>query len=89
MALAWKMLIPLALMNIAVVATEVLVWREFELENWILAVFGAINFVLAFFFLILFFRIITANYYRLPRRVRLVSEVSVPSLPAPGSVVTP
>jgi hypothetical protein len=31
-----------------------------------------------------FFRMITRDYYRLPRRVRLEHDISVPSLPAPG-----
>jgi NADH-quinone oxidoreductase subunit H len=86
MAFAWKMLIPLALINVAIVATEVVLWWELELDDWFLAVIAAINIVLAFLLLSLFFRIITSSYYRLPRRVRLVGEVSVPSLPAPGSV---
>jgi NADH-quinone oxidoreductase subunit H len=83
MAFSWKMLIPLALINIAVVATEVLLWRELELATWVLAVYGAINFVLTFLLLSLFFRMLTSAYYRLPRRVRLAHEVDVPSLPAP------
>jgi NADH-quinone oxidoreductase subunit H len=84
MAFAWKMLIPLALINIAIVATEVLVWREFDLEDWILAVYAVVNLVLTFILLSLFFSMLTRGYYRLPRRVRLEREVSVPSLPAPG-----
>jgi len=86
MAFSWKMLIPLALINVVLVATEVLLWRELELGDWFLAVIAAVNIVLAFLLLNLFFRILTSSYYRLPRRVRLVGEVSVPSLPAPGPV---
>jgi NADH-quinone oxidoreductase subunit H len=84
MAFAWKMLIPLALINIAVVATEVLLWRELELDDWVLAAYVAINIALAALLLGFFFRMITKDYYRLPLRVRLVHDVSVPSLPAPG-----
>ena len=84
MAFAWKMLIPLALINIAVVATEVLLWRELELDDWVLAAYVAINLALAALLLGFFFRMITKDYYRLPQRVRLVHDVSVPSLPAPG-----
>jgi NADH-quinone oxidoreductase subunit H len=86
MAFSWKMLIPLALINVVLVATEVLLWRELELGDWFLAVIAAVNIVLAFLLLNLFFRILTSGYYRLPRRVRLVGEVSVPSLPAPEPV---
>jgi NADH-quinone oxidoreductase subunit H len=85
MAVAWKMLIPLALINVAIVGAEVLVWREFELESWVLAPFALINIVLAVALIGFFFRMITARYYRLPRRVRLEHEISVPSLPAPAA----
>ncbi|MPZ50831.1 MAG: NADH-quinone oxidoreductase subunit NuoH, partial [Dehalococcoidia bacterium] len=55
MAFAWKMLIPLALINLVIVATEVLIWREFELGNWVLAVYAVINFILALLLLGFFF----------------------------------
>lgn len=89
MAFAWKMLIPLALINLTVVATEVLLWRALELTNWVLLLYALLNLALAVLLIVAFFRIITAGLYRLPRRVRLVSEVSVPSLAAPGTVTPP
>ena len=89
MAFAWKMLIPLALINIAIVGAEVLIWRELELTDWVLVAFAAINLILAGVLVAVFFQMLTAGYYRLPRRVRLVREVSVPSLPAPGPVARP
>jgi NADH-quinone oxidoreductase subunit H len=82
MAFAWKMLIPMALISIAITALEVFVWREFELGDWVLYVFVAVNLVLAAVLLASFFRMITRGYYRLPRRVRLVHDIAVPSLPA-------
>jgi NADH-quinone oxidoreductase subunit H len=82
MAFAWKMLIPMALISIAITALEVLVWREFELGDWVLYVFVGVNVVLAAVLLASFFRMITRGYYRLPRRVRLVHDIAVPSLPA-------
>jgi NADH-quinone oxidoreductase subunit H len=85
MAFAWKMLIPMALINIMVVATEVLLWRELEWDNWVLAPFALINIALMVVLFGFFFRMITRDFYRLPRRVRLVHDISVPSLPAPGS----
>jgi NADH-quinone oxidoreductase subunit H len=85
MAFAWKMLIPLALINIAIVATEVLLWRELEIGDWVLWLYVLVNAALAVLFIGAFFRMMTAGYYRLPRRVRLVSDISVPSLPAPGA----
>jgi NADH-quinone oxidoreductase subunit H len=85
MSLSWKMLIPLALINVAIVAVEVLIWRYWDVTDWILAAYVVINAVLTLVFIGMFFRIVTAGFYRLPRRVRLVSEINVPSLPAPGT----
>jgi NADH-quinone oxidoreductase subunit H len=87
MAFAWKMLIPMALINIVIAATEVFLWRQLEWSNWVLAAFVAINLVLMVLIIGFFFRMITRSFYRLPRRVRLVHDVSVPSLPAPGPAV--
>ena len=85
MAFAWKMLMPMSFVNIVVVAAEVLVWQEWSLHNdWILVPFAVINLALAVGMLMLFFRVTTAALYRLPRRVILVSDIQVPSLPAPA-----
>jgi NADH-quinone oxidoreductase subunit H len=83
MAFSWKMLIPLALINIGVVSAEVLVWRLNELDSWIFWVYALINIVMMFALLQFFFTMLTKNYYRLPRRATLIHDVSVPSLPAP------
>ena len=83
MAFAWKMLIPMALVNVVIVAVEVLLWRELELTDWVLAAFAVINFVAAIAIFGYFFRMVTRDYYRLPRRARLEHDISVPSLPAP------
>jgi NADH-quinone oxidoreductase subunit H len=83
MAFAWKMLIPLALLNITVVAIEVFVWRYWDTSDWILAAFVVVNAIIAVMSIRAFLRIITSGYYRLPRRVRLVHDISVPNLPAP------
>jgi len=83
MAFAWKMLLPLSLINIAVVAVEVLVWRKADLSDWVLAAYAVINCGLAFVLLRTFFRFITRDLYRLPRRVTLRRDIGVPSLPGP------
>jgi NADH-quinone oxidoreductase subunit H len=83
MAFAWKMLIPLALINVAVIALEVLIWRDQELGDWVLWVYAAINIVFSLVAIQFFFTILTRDFYKLPRRVRLVHDISVPSLPAP------
>ena len=84
MAFAWKMLLPLALISVVVVATEVLIWRELELTDWILLPYAVINIGMAVVLVGVFFRLVTARLYRLPLRARLVSQISVPSLPAPS-----
>ena len=83
MAFSWKMLIPLALINIGVVSAEVLIWRLNEFGSWIFWVYALINIAMMFVLLQFFFTMLTKNYYRLPRRAVLVHDVSVPSLPAP------
>ena len=65
------MLIPLALINVAIVAVEVFIWRYWDVTDWILAAYVVINLVLTIFFIGMFFRIITAGLYSMPRRVRL------------------
>jgi NADH-quinone oxidoreductase subunit H len=84
MAFAWKMLIPLALINIAVIALEVLIWRDQELGDWVLWVYAAINIVFTLVAVQFFFTMLTRDFYKLPRRARLVHDISVPSLPAPA-----
>ena len=86
MAVAWKMLLPMALINITVIAVEVLAWQEwFDNKDWFLVPIALINFAVAAAMLVLFFRVVTARLYRLPRRVVLVSDLMVPALPAPVS----
>jgi NADH-quinone oxidoreductase subunit H len=85
MGLAWKMLLPLALANIAIVATEVLIAGELELGDWVLWVYAVVNLALAVLLLMAFFRVLTAKLYRLPRRVLLVPDIQVPALPAPST----
>jgi NADH-quinone oxidoreductase subunit H len=84
MAFAWKMLLPLALVNVAIVATEVLIWRELEISAGVmLPVIAILNWLIAGGLIVFFFRLVTARFYRLPTRARLVHDISVPSLPAP------
>ncbi len=89
MAFAWKTLLPLALVSIVVSAVEVLVWREFDITAWILLPYAILNIALAGVLIAAFFRFSMAQYYRLPRRAKLVSDIGVPSLPAPEAVLQP
>jgi NADH-quinone oxidoreductase subunit H len=85
MAVAWKMLLPIALINIAVLAAEVLAWQEwFDNKNWFLVPIALINIALAAGLMVMFFRIVTARLYRMPTRVILVRDIQVPALPAPA-----
>jgi len=45
--------------------------------------------ILMLVLVIAFYRMLTAGFYRLPTRVRLVHDISVPSLPAPGTATRP
>jgi hypothetical protein len=78
------MLIPLALISIAMVSAEVLIWRLNDFGSWIFWVYALINVLTMFVLLQFFFTMLTKNYYRLPRRATLVHDVSVPSLPPPS-----
>jgi NADH-quinone oxidoreductase subunit H len=85
MAFAWKMLLPLGLLNIAIIAVEVLIWREFEVDSTLmLPIMGVVNWLLAGLLIAFFFKLVTARLYRLPTRAKLVHDISVPSLPAPS-----
>ncbi len=91
MGFAWKVLLPMALISIVLVAVEVFIWQEWDITNWIFLPYALLNVAVSAALVVVFFRLITARLYRLPRRARLVSEISVPSLPAPaaGSVTAP
>ncbi len=88
MGLAWKMLLPLALINVAVIAVEVLIQEEADLGGWVRWPYALINWGLSIALLMAFFRLLTARLYRLPRRVILVRDIQVPSLPAPQRVAS-
>ncbi len=89
MAFAWKMLLPLALVSIAIVAVEILVWGETDAGNWIQAPYALINIVIGGALIVGFYRFMTRGYYIQPTRARLYEDISVPSLPAPSSVAQP
>ena len=79
------MLIPLALINVAIVAAEVLRLALLgRLRTGSSPPTSSINLVLTVFFIGMFFRIIRPASTSMPRRVRLVGDIGVPSLPAPG-----
>ena len=86
MALAWKGLLPLGLANVLLSALEVLIWQEYDVSAGIvLPIFAVVNFVLAGVLLVAFMRVMTRSFERLPKRARLVPDISVP---LPGEPAT-
>jgi len=84
MAFAWKFLLPMALVNILLVALEITVWEEFDLSaGAVLPVFAVVNFALAGALVAGWARVMAAQFERFPRRARLVPDIDVP-LPAEG-----
>jgi len=81
---AWKWLTPMALINVIVVAAEVLVWEE---SGWsagfFVPLYIAINNLLAGALVVLFVRVLAPKFQRFPVRPRFAPEIDVPSLPAP------
>ena len=86
MAFAWKVLLPLAIINVFMVAIEVFIWTEYELSaGVVLPIFGVVNFVLAGGLIVAFARLMTRDMERFPKRPRLVADIDVP-LPEPSTV---
>jgi NADH-quinone oxidoreductase subunit H len=82
MAFGWKTLVPIATLNVFVLALEGFLWREYGWNAGVaLPLYGVINAALAAGLLAAFLRLSTQQYERLPHRPRLVSEIDVP-LPA-------
>lgn len=83
LAFAWKWLTPMALLNIVVVATEVLVWRE---TGWsaalMIPLFIVINGALTIAVIAAFVRFFAPKFERFPKRLRYYETIDVPSLPA-------
>ena len=86
MAFAWKVLLPLSIINVLMVALQVFIWTEYELSAGIvLPIFGIVNFALAGVLIFGFSKAMTQTMERFPKRPRLVSDIDVP-LPEPSTV---
>ncbi len=80
MAFAWKFLLPLALVNIFLVALEVLIWVEYEVSAAVvLPIFSAVNIALAGLLLVAWTRLMAFRFERLPKRPRMYGDISVPA----------
>lgn len=72
---AWKFLLPLALVNVLVVALEVLLWQENGLPTEIvLPVFAVINILLSGVLVVGYTRLFGFSGIARPRKVRLVTD---------------
>jgi len=84
MAFAWKFLLPLAIVNALLVAVEVFVWTEYDLNaGVVLPIFGVVNFALAGVLIVAFGRMIGAAYERYPKQPMMYRDIDVP-LPEPA-----
>lgn len=79
MAFAWKFLVPLAIINILLVALEVLLWEQTGLPaRIVLPVFAVLNLALAVALIVGWANLIRYRPLREPRRPRLYRDISVP-----------
>lgn len=86
MAFAWKVLLPLSIVNVLMVALQVFIWTEYELSaGVVLPIFGVVNFALAGALIAGFAKLMTRDMERFPKRPRLVPDIDVP-LPEPSTV---
>jgi len=85
LAFAWKWMTPMAIINIVVVATEVMIWEE---TGWSAAVILPasiiINCLLAGILIVGWVRTMAPRFQRFPDRPRMFATIDVPSLPAPS-----
>ena len=83
LAFAWKWMTPMALINIIVVAGEVVLWEE---TGWsagiLLPVYVVVNGALAAGLIVAWVRTFAPKFQRFPDRPRFYSNIDVPSLPA-------
>jgi len=86
LAFAWKWMTPMAILNLVLVATEVLIWDE---TGWsaglLIPLFIAVNNAIAGVTIVVFMRLLAPKFERFPTRLRYFSTIDVPPLPAPGA----
>lgn len=75
MSFAWKFMLPVALVNLFLVATERLIWAEYELGDWVVYLFAVINIAAAVGVVVLWARLLGYRPENTPRRARLIGEV--------------
>jgi NADH-quinone oxidoreductase subunit H len=83
LAFAWKWLTPMAILNLVVVAAEVLIWEE---SGWsallLIPAYIVFNITLAGITIVAFVKLLAPKFQRFPDRLRYYPTIDVPSLPA-------
>jgi NADH-quinone oxidoreductase subunit H len=83
LAFAWKWMTPMAIINIVVVAAEVLIWDETNIPVQILLpAYMVLNTAFAGVLIVAFVRFFAPKFQRFPTRLRYYGNIDVPSLPA-------
>jgi NADH-quinone oxidoreductase subunit H len=86
LAFAWKWMTPMAIINILVVAAEVIIWEESGMSAAVaLPAAIVINTALAGILIVAWVRTMAPKFQRFPDRPRMYSTIEVPRLRAPGS----
>jgi len=83
LAFAWKWMTPMAILNIVLVAAEVLIWEE---SGWsagfLIPAYIVINNILAGATIYAFMKVLAPKFERFPTQLRFYPNIDVPSLPA-------
>lgn len=83
LAFAWKWMTPMALVNVLMVAAEVLIWEE---TGWsaglLLPIYVVLNNVLAVVLIVAWVKTFAPRFERFPDQLRFYSTIDVPALPA-------
>jgi NADH-quinone oxidoreductase subunit H len=88
LAFAWKWMLPMALLNIAAVATEVTIWEETGWSAGILIpAFIVVNNALAFMLIGAWLKFLSPSFQRFPQRLRFYATIDATTLP--GSAPRP
>lgn len=83
MAFAWKFMLPVALINLMVAATERMIWVRYDLSDNVLYLFAVVNIVLAGVIVFLWARFLGYRPENNPKRPRMVKDARgyVPVVP--------
>ena len=83
LAFAWKWMTPMAILNLILVAAEVLIWEQ---SGWsagfLIPAYIVINNALAAVTIIAFIKLLSPKFQRFPNQLRMYGGIDVPSLPA-------